>query len=321
MTTDVRDLNALVRDKTTVFQTIRNEVGKVIVGQEQLLDRLLVALLADGHILLEGLPGLAKTLAVKTLAQALHCDFKRIQFTPDLLPADLVGTSIYNPKEGSFSVRKGPIFTNLVLADEINRAPAKVQSALLEVMAERQVTVGDETFKAGEPFLVLATQNPVEQEGTYPLPEAQTDRFMMKVHVPYPSRDDERKILARMGSLTRKPSVEAVATGQDLLDARKVVDEIYIDEKVQEYVLDIVQATRDEELLDFGASPRATLSLVQGAKAHAFLAERGYVTPHDVKSLGLDILRHRIRLTYEAEAEGWTPDSVVEKVLEAIPVP
>jgi len=243
MTTDVRDLNALVREKSEPFAAIREEMGKVIVGQEALVERLLIALLADGHILLEGLPGLAKTLAVNTLARAIDCDFKRIQFTPDLLPADLIGTSVYNPKEGTFSVRKGPIFTNLVLADEINRAPAKVQSALLEVMAERQVTVGGETFTTGEPFLVLATQNPIEQEGTYPLPEAQTDRFMMKVKVEHPSRDEERRILVRMGRLTRKPDVENVADGKTILEPLKIVDEIYVDEKVQEYVLDIVFAT------------------------------------------------------------------------------
>lgn len=327
--TDVRDLNAIVREEGRKFHAIRDELGKVLVGQRRLIDRLLIALLADGHILLEGLPGLAKTLAVNTLAKAIDCRFQRIQFTPDLLPADLIGTSIYNPKDGTFSVRKGPIFTNLVLADEINRAPAKVQSALLEVMGERQVTVGDETFVTGDPFLVLATQNPIEQEGTYPLPEAQTDRFMMKVRVLHPSRDEERQILLRMSSLLYRPQAEAVANVATILEGRRIVDEIYIDEKVRDYLLDIIFATREpmnyrvpiEGLIEFGASPRASLALLQGAKAHAFLAGRGFVTPHDIKNVASDVLRHRLKLSYEAQAEAITADIIIDRILEVLPVP
>jgi MoxR-like ATPase len=327
--TDVRDLNAIVREEGRRFQAIRDELGKVLVGQRRLIDRLLIALLADGHVLLEGLPGLAKTLAVNTLARAIDCRFQRIQFTPDLLPADLIGTSIYNPKEGTFSVRKGPIFTNLVLADEINRAPAKVQSALLEVMGERQVTVGDETFQTGNPFLVLATQNPIDQEGTYPLPEAQTDRFMMKVRVTHPSRDEERQILLRMGSSGFRAEVQAVADAATILEARRLVDEIYIDEKVRDYLLDIIFTTREpglyqapiEGLLEYGASPRASLALLQGAKAHAFLSGRGFVTPHDIKNLAHDVLRHRLKLSYEAQADDIRSDVVIDRILQALPVP
>ncbi|MBB64311.1 MAG: ATPase [Waddliaceae bacterium] len=327
--TDVRDLNSLVREHNHSFLQIQKEIGKVIVGQKTLIDRLLIALLANGHILLEGLPGLAKTLAIKTLAKTISGDFQRIQFTPDLLPADLTGTSIYNPKEGSFSVQKGPIFSNFVLADEINRAPAKVQSALLEVMEEHQVTIASQTFRVSEPYLVLATQNPVEQEGTYPLPEAQTDRFMMKVRVDYPSREEEREILKRMSRESSVPEVQSVSTTADVLEARRIVEEIYIDEKVHEYLLDIVCATRDpkkyqvniEGLLEFGASPRATLAFTRGAKAHAFLQGRGYVTPHDIKSLAHDILRHRIRLSYEAEAEELTTDMVIDRILDTLLVP
>lgn len=327
--TDIRDLNALVREAGEKFQRVREEIGRVIVGQHAMIDRLLIALLTDGHVLLEGLPGLAKTLMVNTLAKTVSCDFRRIQFTPDLLPADLIGTSIYNPKEGTFSVKRGPICTNIVLADEINRAPAKVQSALLEVMAERQVTVGDQTFYTGRPFMVLATQNPVEQEGTYPLPEAQTDRFMMKVRVDYPNRDEERQILLRMSSLGSLPSVHPVIDSAELLKAREVVDEIYLDEKVMEYILDIIFATRRpadfgvpiERLLEYGASPRASIALVLGAKGHAFLAGRGFVTPHDVKSIGHDVLRHRLRLTYEAEAEEMTIDQVIHKIFDTLRVP
>ncbi len=327
--TDIRDLNALVRETGLHLNAVREELGKVLVGQRRLVDRLLIALLADGHILLEGLPGLAKTLAVNTLATAVSCEFRRIQFTPDLLPADLIGTSIYNPKEGTFSIKKGPIFTNLVLADEINRAPAKVQSALLEVMAERQVTVGDETFRAGDPFLVLATQNPIEQEGCYPLPEAQTDRFMMKVRVGYPSRDEERQIVQRMGRLGDRPFAKPVISTDEILKARQVVDEIYCDEKVMEYLLDIVFATREpkrfgvpiEGLLEFGASPRGTLSLIRASKAHAFLAGRGFVTPHDVKSVAPEVLRHRLKLSYEAEAEEVSSDAVIDLILDHLSVP
>lgn len=327
---DIRDLNALVREAGQHFQRVREEIGRVVVGQHALIDRLLIALLTDGHVLLEGLPGLAKTLVVNTLAKSVSCDFRRIQFTPDLLPADLIGTSIYNPKEGTFSVKKGPICTNIVLADEINRAPAKVQSALLEVMAERQVTVGDQTFYTGTPFMVLATQNPVEQEGTYPLPEAQTDRFMMKVHVDYPSRDEERQIVLRMASLGALPSVHPVIDAEQILKAREVIDEIYLDEKVMEYILDIIFASRRpsdfgvgglERLLEYGASPRASLALVMGAKGHAFLSGRGFVTPHDVKSIGHDVLRHRLRLTYEAEADEVTIDQVIDQLFDALRVP
>ncbi len=329
MTTDVRDLNAIVREAVQKFEQLRAEMGLVIVGQQRLIDRMLVALLADGHLLLEGLPGLAKTLAITSLAKALDCDYQRIQFTPDLLPADLVGTNIYNPKEGTFSIQKGPIFTNIVLADEINRAPAKVQSALLEVMQEHQVTIGQETFRTDEPFLVLATQNPIEQEGTYPLPEAQTDRFLMKVLIHYPNRDDERTIIKRMGQLGSKPTVSKVMTGADILDARKIIDEIYVDEKVTEYILDVIFSTRDpkrhnvdiEGLLEFGASPRASLALTICAKAHAFLNGRGFVTPHDVKSVGHDVLRHRLRRSYEAEAEEISTDLIIDRIFDTLLVP
>lgn len=327
--TDVRDLNAAVKEAVKPFQAVKEQVGRVIVGQDHLIDRLVIALLTDGHLLLEGLPGLAKTLAVNTLADVVDCEFKRIQFTPDLLPADLIGTSIYNPKEGTFSVKKGPVFTNIVLGDEINRAPAKVQSALLEVMQERQVTIGGKTFETGSPFLVLATQNPVEQEGTYPLPEAQTDRFMMKVKIDYPSRDEEREIIKRMGGLDGKPVAEKVMTGADVLAAREVVDQVYVDEKVTEYLLDVVFATRNpkaykvdiEGMLEFGASPRASLALTQCGKAHAFLQGRGFVTPHDIKSVGRDVLRHRLRLSYEAEAEDLTVDDIIDKIFDTLLVP
>lgn len=327
--TDIRDLNALVRQENVKFQRAREEIGKVIVGQTKLIERLMIGILADGHILLEGLPGLAKTLSVNTLSSVIDCDFKRIQFTPDLLPSDLIGTSIYNPKEGTFSVKKGPIFTNIVLADEINRAPAKVQSALLEVMQERQVTIGNETFQTGSPFLVLATQNPIEQEGTYPLPEAQTDRFMMKVEVGYPSREEEKTILNRMGRIGEKYEPRPMLSKEDIFEARKVIDEIYADEKVMEYLLNIVFATREPArfkvniggLLDFGASPRASIFLSRAAKAHAFLLGRGFVTPHDVKSIAHDILRHRLRRTYEAEAEEITVDAIIDRILDTLMVP
>lgn len=329
MTVDIRDLNCIVREANQKFQSVREEINKVIVGQSRLIESLLIAILSDGHILLEGLPGLAKTLAVTTLAKVVDCDFKRIQFTPDLLPADLVGTTIYNPKEGTFTVKKGPLFTNLVLADEINRAPAKVQSALLEVMAEKQITIGSETFYADDPFLVLATQNPVEQEGTYPLPEAQTDRFMMKVRVDYPGREDEKLILTRMSSFLTKPTVNGVIGAEDILQARRIVDDIYIDEKVRDYILDVVFATREpkksvpeiEGLLEYGASPRASIALTVTAKAHAFLQGRAFVTPHDVKSVGHRVLRHRLRLSYEAEAEEITSDTVIDRIFDKLLVP
>ena len=327
--TDVRDLNELVRSHNQIILKIKEEIGKIIVGQNALIDRLLIALLANGHILLEGLPGLAKTLTIKTLASCIQCGFQRIQFTPDLLPADLTGTSIYNPKDGSFSVKKGPIFTNFVLADEINRAPAKVQSALLQVMEEHQVTIGKETFKTDEPFIVLATQNPIEQEGTYPLPEAQTDRFMLKVRISYPSRDDEKEIIFRMNSGRLSHTLNPIGSASDLIEAKKVINEIYIDEKVIDYILDITTATRNpqkfnldiQHLLAFGASPRASLALVNCAKAHAFLNGRGFVTPHDVKSLAHDVLRHRIGISFEAEAEEINSDMIIDQILDSLLVP
>lgn len=328
-TTDIRDLNSIVREANKPFSLVKEEVNKVLVGQSKLVDRLLIALLANGHILLEGLPGLAKTLAITTLAEVIGCDFKRIQFTPDLLPADLIGTSVYNPKDGSFSVTKGPIFTNFVLGDEINRAPAKVQSALLEIMAEHQATIQGTTFKAPKPFLVLATQNPIEQEGTYALPEAQTDRFMLKVIVDYPDKKEEKEIIKRMATFSSKPTVKKVLEIEDVISAQKIIDEIYIDDKVTDYILDIVFATRNpheygveiEGLLEYGASPRASIALTLASKAHAFLAGRGFVTPHDVKSIGADVLRHRLCLSYEAEAREMTTDDIINRVFETLLVP
>ncbi len=307
-----------------------NEIGKVLVGQENMVSRLLTGLLAGGHVLLEGLPGLAKTLTVRCLADAIDTGFSRIQFTPDMLPADVIGTEIFNPKEGTYSIKKGPIFSNLVLADEINRAPAKVQAALLEAMQERQGTIGGKTYKMEEPFLVLATQNPIEQEGTYPLPEAQIDRFMMKVKVGYPTRDEERKVLDRMGGATPEPHVNKVATPADIEGARHAVQQVFVDEKVRDYIVDLVRATRDpkgagaadlEGMIEYGASPRASLWLLRGSKAHAFLQGRNYVTPHDVKTLAPDVLRHRVSLTYEAEAEGRTADQVIARILDSVLVP
>jgi MoxR-like ATPase len=323
------DLSFAIKDANEKFRNVKNEIGKIIVGQTEMIDRLLIALLADGHILLEGLPGLAKTLMVNTLAKAIQCAFKRIQFTPDLLPADLIGTSVYNPKEGTFTVSKGPIFTNILLADEINRAPAKVQSALLEVMQERQVTISGTTFSAGSPYLVLATQNPIEQEGTYPLPEAQTDRFMMKVKIDYPKREEEKEVVNRMGTLGKRPEANAILTADDILKTRKIVNAIYIDEKIVDYILNIVFATRHpkdlgvkiEGLLMYGASPRASIALKLAGKAHAFLSGRNFVTPHDIKQVGHDILRHRLRRTYEAEAEEITPDDIIDTIFSTIPVP
>lgn len=305
------------------------EIGKVIVGQKELIKSLQIALLADGHILLEGLPGLAKTLAVNALAASISCEFKRIQFTPDLLPADLIGTTIYNPKEGTFSVSQGPIFTNILLADEINRAPAKVQAALLEVMQERQVTIGGTTFKTKTPYLVLATQNPVEHEGTYTLPEAQVDRFMLKVRITYPSIEEEEEILKRMATLGPKPKPEAVLSAKEILAARQVVNEIHIEPKMTRYILDLVFATREPKrygldldgLIAYGASPRASIYLVLCAKAHALLMGRAYVTPHDVKSVAPDVLRHRIKPTYEAEAEEISPETLLQRILHKLPVP
>ncbi len=309
---------------------LRDEIGRLLVGQEKMVTSLLTGLLTGGHILLEGLPGLAKTLAVQSLSEAIHTDFSRIQFTPDMLPADVIGTQIFNPKEATFSVKKGPIFSNLVLADEINRAPAKVQAALLEAMQERQVTIGGETFCFEEPFLVLATQNPIEQEGTYPLPEAQIDRFMMKVIIDYPSKDEERKVVERMSGGRPIPEVKQVATPEQILQARTVVEKIWVDEKVRDYVVDLVRATRNpaecgitglDSMIESGASPRASIFLIKAAKANAFLQGRGYVTPHDCKSIAPEILRHRMVLTFEAEAEGKSPDDIVKKILDNVPVP
>lgn len=329
MNAEINALSSRIKNNVGKFAQAKEEIGKVIVGQKHLVDRMLIGLLADGHILVEGVPGLAKTLAVTTLAKVVSCDYKRIQFTPDLLPADLIGTSIYNPKEGVFSVKKGPIFTNILLADEINRSPAKVQSALLEVMQERQVTIGGETFYTGKPFLVLATQNPIEHEGTYVLPEAQTDRFMMKVKLDYPSIDEEKEIINRMGKLFNLPTPSTVINGDDILQARKIVDEIYIDDKVTDYLLNVVFATRDpkklgikiEGLLQYGASPRASIALKMASKAHAFLEGRAFVTPHDIKSIGHDVLRHRLRRSYEAEAEEISPDTIIDRIFETLIVP
>lgn len=327
--TSVADLNATVQEAGSFLQPLYNEINRYVVGQKYLVERLVIGLLANGHVLLEGVPGLAKTLSVKTLATALHTRFSRIQFTPDMLPADVVGTQIFNPQTGSFSIRRGPVFANLVLADEINRAPAKVQSALLEAMQERQVTIGDQTFPLAEPFLVLATQNPIEQEGTYTLPEAQVDRFMLKLKIGYPTRDEERLILDLMARTNGLPSASPVVEGSVILRARQVINELYVDDKVKDYIVDIVCATRDPDayrigvkgFIQLGASPRATIALTLAAKAHAFLRGRGYVTPQDVKSIGLDVLRHRVTLTYEAEAEEKTAEDVVQRILDELPVP
>lgn len=320
-----------VAAQSELVAKIRDEVGKVIVGQERLVDRLILALITDGHILLEGVPGLAKTLSVNTLAKVLGLDFRRISFTPDLLPADVVGTLVYSPKTGEFTPKKGPVFTNLLLADEINRAPAKVQSALLESMQERQVTIGDETYKLPQPFLVLATQNPIEQEGTYPLPEAQVDRFMFKCLVETPSKADERRIMQRFAQGDKPPEANTVATPEDIASLRSTLKEVYCDEKVGDYILDIVFATREPELvkgletlkeqIQVGASPRATLALNKAARANALVHGRAYATPQDVKEIVHDVLRHRILLTYEAEAENVTSDNVIDRILSVIPVP
>ena len=316
------------KTQETVDQLFR-EIGKVIVGQKYLVERLLIGLLGDGHVLLEGVPGLAKTMSVRTLAQAVSVKFQRIQFTPDLLPADLIGTLVYNPKDGAFSTKKGPIFANIILADEINRAPSKVQSALLEAMQEHQVTIGETTFPLPEPFLVLATQNPIEQEGTYPLPEAQVDRFMMKVVVTYPNKKEEKEILERM-STGEKIEITPALDKEDIFELRKLVNQIYIDEKVKDYILDIVFATRFPEqcrleqlkpLIAYGASPRASIMLTVAAKAHAFLRGRGYATPEDVKQIGMDVLRHRLIVTYEAEAEEMTSEKIITQIFDQIEVP
>ena len=324
------EINERIARESTFVDDLKKALGLVIVGQDDLINRILIGLLANGHILLEGVPGLAKTLTVKTLAQLINTQFQRIQFTPDMLPADLLGTLIFNQKNGSFETRKGPIFANLILADEINRAPAKVQSALLEAMQERQVTIGDETFKLEAPFLVMATQNPIEQEGTYPLPEAQVDRFMLKLRVDYPGKDEERAILKRMASTQMSDSVTAVVDVDQILKAQNVIDDIYVDEKVEDYVLNLVFATRDpgeynlgdmDNLIEYGASPRATINLILAAKARAFLQHRGYVTPEDIRYVGRDVLRHRVILTYEAEAEELTSEDILQRLFDSIEIP
>ena len=323
-------INERIARESTFVDDLKKALGLVIVGQDDLINRILIGLLANGHILLEGVPGLAKTLTVKTIAQLIYTQFQRIQFTPDMLPADLLGTLIFNQKNGSFETRKGPIFANLILADEINRAPAKVQSALLEAMQERQVTIGDETFKLEAPFLVMATQNPIEQEGTYPLPEAQVDRFMLKLRVDYPGKDEERAILKRMASTQLSDSVTAVVDVDQILKAQNVIDDIYVDEKVEDYVLNLVFATRDpgeynlgdmDNLIEYGASPRATINLILAAKARAFLQHRGYVTPEDVRYVGRDVLRHRVILTYEAEAEELTSEDILQRLFDSVEIP
>ena len=325
----VKEINEKVRQESVIIERIVGEIERIIVGQKYLIERLLVGLLADGHILLEGVPGLAKTLSVRSLAQAISTGFQRIQFTPDLLPADLIGTLVYNPRTGEFTTKKGPIFTNIILADEINRAPAKVQSALLEAMQERQVSIGKQTFDLDQPFLVLATQNPIELAGTYPLPEAQIDRFMLKVTIGYPNKKEEREIMDRMAVVGFQPHAEAVVSPEELLNARKVVNEIYIDEKIKDYIVDIVFATREpkaygmdlEQYISYGASPRASICLAVAAKAHAFIRGRGYVTPQDVKSIGMDVLRHRVIVSYEAEAEEMTSEDIIRQVFDNVEVP
>ncbi len=326
---DITALNEKIKQESAFVDLLFNEIGKVIIGQKAMVERLVVGLLGNGHILLEGVPGLAKTLAIKTLASAMKAKFQRIQFTPDLLPADLVGTMIFNQKESNFFIRKGPIFSNFILADEINRAPAKVQSALLEAMQERQVTIGETTFKLEEPFLVLATQNPIEQEGTYPLPEAQVDRFMLKITITYPTRNEEIKIMKQNVDVA-PVAVQPVITPADILRARELVHEVYVDEKIEKYILDIVFATRNPrdfgldkltDLISYGASPRATINLALGSKVMAFIKRRGYVIPEDVRAICLDVLRHRVAVTYEAEAEDITSEYVIQEILNKIEVP
>jgi len=326
---EIRALNDKIRKEAELVQRLIGEIGKVIVGQQLLIERLLVGLLANGHVLLEGVPGLAKTMSVQTLADTVSAQFRRIQFTPDLLQADLIGTTVYRPQDGTFAVKKGPIFANIILADEINRAPAKVQSALLEAMQERQVTIGEETFPLEEPFLVLATQNPIEQEGTYPLPEAQLDRFMLKVKVGYPSKAEEREIMERMAFTEVERRVSPIMTPEDIIRLRKLVDEIYMDPKIKDYIVDLVFATRRPEeygidiknFIEYGASPRATICLVLASKAYAFVQGRAYVTPFDVKSIGMDVLRHRVVTSYEAEAEELTSDDIIKRIFDEVPIP
>ncbi len=329
MSNSVLELTEKIKAASAWVSPLRSAIGQVIIGQQYLVDRLILGLIANGHVLLEGVPGLAKTLSVRTLACAISAHFQRIQFTPDLLPADIIGTLIYNPKEHTFETKKGPVFANLVLADEINRAPAKVQSALLEAMQERQVTIGDETHMLPKPFLVLATENPIDQEGTYQLPEAQVDRFMLKLSVGYPTKVEEREILDRMATTSTMDDIKPVITPEDILNARKVVNEIYVDDKIKDYIVDIVFATRypkeynlkSDSLIQFGGSPRATISLTLAAKGWAFLQGRGYVTPQDVKTIAMDVLRHRVIVSYEAEAEGKTSEDIVQEILDTLPVP
>lgn len=324
----LEEITREVQEKAPMLRGLRDQIGRIIVGQEYLVERILVGLLANGHVLVEGVPGLAKTTAVKTVAQAINTSFQRIQFTPDLLPADLIGTQIFLPKTGEFTIKKGPLFHNIILADEINRAPSKVQSALLEAMQERQVTIAETTFKLEEPFLVMATQNPIEQEGTYPLPEAQVDRFMLKLSISYPTKEEEKMIMKRMTS-SDIPEIEPVISGNDVLELRKVAEKIYIDEKLQDYIVDIVFATRDPKLynlpianlIQYGASPRATIYLNQAAKVFALLHGSAYVTPQDIKSIGMDILRHRLILSYEAEAENIISDDIINKIFDKVEVP
>ena len=326
---DIQELQNEIKAVGAFVEPLKVEVGRFIVGQEELVNRLLIGLIGNGHILVEGVPGLAKTLTISILSQAVGLSFSRIQFTPDLLPADVIGTTIYNPQEHTFSTKEGPVFANLILADEINRAPAKVQSALLEAMQERQVTIGDKTYPLPEPFLVMATQNPIDQEGTYPLPEAQIDRFMLKVKITHPDRDEERQILDLMGLTNAAPETQQVVTVEDILKAREVINCIYTDDKVKDYIVDMVCCTRDPErygidvadFIQLGASPRATIALTLTAKAHAFLRGRGFVTPQDVKSVAQDVLRHRVAVTFEAEAEEKNSETIIQKILDELPVP
>ncbi len=326
---NIKELNEKIKKESAIIDLLMLEVDKVIVGQKNMSERLLIALLSNGHILLEGVPGLAKTLAISTLAKTIDAKFSRLQFTPDLLPADIIGTQIYSPKKENFSIKKGPIFANFILADEINRAPAKVQSALLEAMQERQVTIGGDSFELDKPFLVMATQNPVEQEGTYPLPEAQVDRFMLKVIINYPTKQEE-KIIVRNNLSKKFPVAQSVLTTSDIIRARELVKDIYIDEKIEQYIIDIVFATRNPEkyglnqyknMISFGASPRASINLAAASKAYAFIKRRGYVIPEDVRSLAFDVLRHRIGLTYEAEAEDVTAENIITEILNVVEIP
>ena len=330
MYNQIQELENVIQEQSEKIHAVRTEIAKTVIGQESMIERLLIALLTGGHVLLEGLPGLAKTLSVNTLSQTIRADFKRIQFTPDMLPADLTGTNVFNPKDGTFSAKKGPIFANIVLADEINRAPAKVQSALLEVMQEKQVTIGGNTYSLEHPFLVLATQNPIDQEGTYPLPEAQVDRFMMKIKIDYPKKDEERAILDRFTSFNQPVEVAPILDKSDIISMGKLVTDIYIDDKIKDYIVELVDATRNparykmgslESLIEIGASPRATITMAIAAKAYAFLQGKGFVTPQDIKIIAPDVLRHRILTSYEAEAEEKSSDDIIQTLLSEIPVP